>query len=65
MEHAFSFDIETCVEEKAGFRRYRWHLKAPGDPDLACQVTYATKREAVKEAEAALKRARDRGRLRP
>lgn len=66
MLRKFSFEIETCIEAGVDLRRFRWRLKSPDDQqDLPSSFTYATKREALKDAEIALKRASERGRIRP
>lgn len=65
MKHVFSLDVETCVEEKGSTRRFRWRLRAPGNPDFPSTETFATKREATRNGEVALDRACQRGRIRP
>lgn len=65
VDYAFSLAVETHVEAGVGTRRFRWRLKAPGASDFPSTQTFATKREAMKDGEAALDRARQRGRLRP
>ena len=65
MDCAFSLDVETHVEAGSSTRRFRWRLKAPDDRDFPSSRTFATKREAIKDGEVALDRARQRGRLRP
>jgi hypothetical protein len=62
----FKFEIETCVEAGVELRRFRWRLKSlDNHEEFPSSCTYATKREALKDAELALKRAGERGRLRP
>ncbi|WP_375461732.1 hypothetical protein [uncultured Enterovirga sp.] len=65
MQNAFTYEIESYVDEEIGLRRFRWRLKDPAATDFAASHTFATKREATKDAEIALARARQRGRLRP
>ena len=60
--------IELAIEPhiEAGFtlRRFRWVLSRWGESSFPSPGTYATKREALKEGEVALGRARDKGRIR-
>lgn len=65
MQTAFTFDVETCVDSGVDLRRFRWRLIAAGEGNLPSTQTFATKREAVRDGELALQRARARGRLRP
>ena len=65
VDYAFSLDVETYVEAGSSTRRFRWRLKAPDSSDFRSTQTFATKREATKDGEAALDRARQKGRLRP
>jgi hypothetical protein len=62
---AFSLDVETYVEAGSSTRRFRWRLKAPDNRDFPSIQTFATRREAIRDGEAALNRARQKGRLRP
>ena len=65
MDYAFSLDVETCVEAGTSTRRFRWRLRAPNNRDFPSTQTFATRREALKDGEVALDRARQRGRVRP
>ena len=65
MRPVLSFDVETCVDTDVDLRRFRWRLIAAGEGNLPSTQTFATKREAVRDGELALQRARARGRLRP
>jgi hypothetical protein len=60
-----AFDLELCLEPSASTRRFRWRLTDARNFELLSSDTYATRREAQKEGEIALGRARQRGRLRP
>ena len=57
-----SFDVEAFASD-ASTRRFRWRLKAPGQPDQASTESFATRREAVQAGEIALQRAIQRGRI--
>ena len=62
LEHpAFSMDVETCIEPGTSTRRFRWRLTAPRQPSRVSAETFATKREATKDGEIALERARHPG----
>ncbi len=61
MDYAFSLDVETYVEAGSSTRRFRWRLKAPDSKDFPSTQTFATKREATKDGEVALDRARQKG----
>ena len=65
MDYAFSLDVETYVDAGSSTRRFRWRLKAPDNRDFPSTQTFATRREAIKDGEAALNRALRKGRLRP
>ena len=66
MGSGFSLDVETYIEAGSNSRRFRWRLKETGsNRDMSSSQTFATKREAMKDGEVALDRARQRGRLRP
>ena len=65
MQSAFSVDVETYVDEEVNLRRFRWRLKAVDGMSVPSSHSFATKREAVRDGEIALERARHRGRLRP
>jgi hypothetical protein len=65
VDYAFSLDVEACVEAGSSTRRFRWRLSAPDKRDFRSAQTFATKREAIKDGQAALDRARQNGRLRP
>jgi hypothetical protein len=62
---AFSLDVEITNEPGASTRRFRWRLTAPYQTPLLSHDTYATKREAMRDGEIALERARLRRRLHP
>jgi hypothetical protein len=62
---AFSMDVEITDEPGASTRRIRWRLFAPHQSPLLSHDTYAMKREAVRDGEIALERARQRCRLHP
>ena len=57
--------VETYVEPGTSIRRFGWLLRAPDSPDYLSSQTFATRREAMKDSELAVDRARQRGRLRP
>lgn len=58
-EDEIKFVIEACVFD-APRRRFRWRLIVPGEPDLMCPSTFATRREAAHAGDAALKRVTER-----
>lgn len=57
--------VEPVVDQDTGGVRHRWRLVAHPEPDLMSAITYATRREAMREGEVAMERARSRGALRP
>jgi hypothetical protein len=56
-------EIVPYTEGGAG-RRFRWVLKAAGEQDLTSTLGFATEREALKQGEVALERAKLKKRLR-
>ncbi len=56
--------IEPHVEDGATRRGFRWVLREPDEWPLFSKEVFATRREAERAGEAALKRARERGRIR-
>ncbi len=57
-------EVVSHVDEGTNLRRFGWVLYSTNDHPLPSSSTYATKREATKEAQIALERAKKRGRLR-
>ena len=60
-------DITLSIEpvgESEERRGFRWALRSPSEYELVSRDTFATRREAQKDGEINLKRAKERGRLR-
>ncbi len=62
---AFSFTVEPCLGEGANSRRFRWIMTDSVGRKAIGAMTYSTMREAMKEGEAATKRAIKSGYLPP
>jgi hypothetical protein len=60
---AIRLDVERYVSEEVGMRRFRWSLKAPGEPPRPSTESFATRREAVRDGQLALERAIQKGRI--
>jgi len=60
-----NLDVELDALDQVQLRRFRWHLRAAGEPALSSTENFATKREAVQAGQIALRRAVERGCLRP
>jgi hypothetical protein len=60
---AFSLEIVPSEEPGISTRRFRWRLTASNGQDRLSSDAYATRREAMREGEIHLERARERGRL--
>lgn len=56
--------IEPNTEPGSTQRGFRWKLTSDENWPLFSKEVFATRREAEREGEAALRRARERGRLR-
>ena len=63
MNDAIRLDVERYVSEELGMRRFRWSLKAPGEPPRPSTHSFATRREAVRDGQFALQRAIQKGRM--
>ena len=63
VKNSIRLDVERYVSEELGMRRFRWSLKAPGEPPRPSTESFATQREAVRDGQLALQRAIQKGRI--
>ncbi len=64
MATEIELSIEPNIEPEGTQRGYRWKLTSGHDWPVFSREVFATRREAKKEGEAALRRARQRRRVR-
>ncbi len=64
VETEIELSIEPSTEAGSTQRGFRWKLTSVNDWPVFSREVFATRREAEKEGETALRRARERGRIR-
>ncbi|MBM0206844.1 hypothetical protein JNW90_30450 [Micromonospora sp. STR1s_5] len=64
MKTEIELSMEPNTEPGSTQRGFRWKLTCGDDWPVFSREVFATRREAEKEGEAALRRARERGRIR-